>query len=145
MKKTNKPVIVEEIFNVSIKQLWKALTEVDQMRCWFFENIPEFVPEVGFKTQFNVNSGERNFLHIWEIIEVELPKKIKYNWKYDGYSGNSFVIFEMFATGKKTKLKLTHETTEDFEENIPEFTRENCLAGWNYFIKESLKNYLEKE
>ena len=52
------------------------------MRKWYFENIPSFKPEVGFKTQFNVQSQHRNFLHIWKVTEVVPKKMITYNWKY---------------------------------------------------------------
>ncbi len=41
------------------------------MRKWYFENIPAFKPEVGFETQFNVQSEERNFLHKWKVTEVQ--------------------------------------------------------------------------
>ena len=43
-----------------------------------FNNIEDFKPKVGFKTRFNVKSEERNFLHLWEITEVDPFKKIVY-------------------------------------------------------------------
>ena len=43
---------------------------------WFFDNIPEFKPEVGFETQFNVNTGERDFHHVWTITEAIPGQKI---------------------------------------------------------------------
>ncbi len=45
MKKGDDPIIVEQFFNRSIESVWKAITEVEQMRQWFFENIPEFKRE----------------------------------------------------------------------------------------------------
>ena len=69
------PIIVEQHFEKTMNVVWKAITEPDQMTKWFFENIPDFKPEVGFKTQFNVQSGERNFFHLWEIIDVDQGKK----------------------------------------------------------------------
>ena len=114
------------------------------MKKWFFNNIPSFKSEVGFKTQFNVKSEERNFLHLWEIIEVVPSKKIVYNWKYAEYSGNSLVYFELFENiNNTTKIKLTCKITESFSDDIPEFKTESCRGGWNYFIKQNLKNYLE--
>jgi hypothetical protein len=46
--------------------------------------------------------------------------------------------------GNLTKLTLTARVVEDFDDSIPEFKRESCVAGWNYFIKERLSDYLEK-
>lgn len=45
------------------------------MKQWFFENIPAFQPEIGFEIRFNVNSGEINFLHVWNITDVIPYKK----------------------------------------------------------------------
>jgi len=70
MRKNNIPVVVEQTFNASIDTVWNAITEIDQMRQWFFENIPDFKPEVEFETQFNVTSGDRNFFHQWKVTEV---------------------------------------------------------------------------
>jgi hypothetical protein len=70
-------------------------------------------------------------------------QKITYNWKYDGYVGNSFVTFELVEQNNLTTLKLTHDVTESFPDDISEFTRDSCIGGWNYFIKKRLKEYLE--
>ena len=144
MKKDDDPIIVEQSFNATIESVWKAITEVDQMRQWFFENIPSFKPEVDFETQFNVQSQDRNFLHMWKVTEVVPQKLIRYNWKYEGYPGDSYVVYELFEENNLTKLRLTAQVLEDFPEDIPEFKRESCIEGWTYFIKERLKKYLEK-
>ena len=144
MKKSDEPIIIEETFKTSIDTVWKSLTEIDKMRQWFFEEIPSFEPEVGFETQFNVQVKDRNFLHIWEVTEVVPLKKIVYKWKYEGYSGDSFVMFELIEQDNLTNLRLTHQTLEDFPEDIPEFSRESGIEGWTFFIKKSLKEYLNK-
>ncbi len=59
-------VVVKQVFSNSVTQVWQAITQLDQMKQWFFENIPEF-------------------------------------------------------------------------------SRESCQAGWNYFIKEQLKAFLDKQ
>lgn len=96
MNHTNETIIVEQSFYVSISVLWNAVTNVKDMRRWFFENIKDFKPEIGFKTEFPVKSGKRIFTHLWQIVEVEPFKKLVYNWKYLEYTGNSFVYFEFF-------------------------------------------------
>ncbi|MDJ0835730.1 MAG: SRPBCC domain-containing protein [Acidobacteriota bacterium] len=142
MKKSDPPVIVEQTFAVDRDTLWKAITEAAQMRRWFFDNIPAFEPAVGFKTQFNVSTGEREFPHRWEIIEVIPAQKITYRWQYEGYAGDSTVAFELFGAGDAVGLRVTATVLEDFSYDIPEFKRESCEGGWNYFIKQSLVNYL---
>jgi len=139
----NEPIIVEQTFNFPIEKVWKAITNIDQMKCWFFNNIEDFKPEVGFKTQFNVTNENRNFLHLWQILEVDPLKKIVYNWKYDGYEGDSFVHFELFEIKNSTTLRVTSVVIEAFPTNIPEFEAESCRQGWNYFIKDRLKNFIE--
>ena len=123
MKKSDSPVVVEERFEISIEKLWSAITERQQMILWFFEDIPEFKPVPGFETGFNVVSGESEFYHQWKIIDAVAPRKVRYNWKYRDYPGDSNVSFELFKEGKHTKLKLTHTVLSDFPENIPEFSR----------------------
>ena len=139
-------VIVEETLNVDRLTVWKAITELNQMQKWFFENLPSFKPDVGFETQFNVSSDDRDFMHLWKITEVVLYKKLVCNWKYENIPGNSYVTFELVEEDKNsTKIIVTSEGLESFPIDIPEFTRESCTAGWNYFIKDRLKEYLEKK
>lgn len=138
-------IIIEQSYNSSIKNVWDAITKVDQMRQWFFENIESFKPEIGFETQFNVQAVSRDFLHIWKIIEVMPKKRIVYDWRYEGVSGEGIVIFELFEQGNQTKLRLTNRGLESFPKDIPEFTRESCIEGWNYFIKDRLKEFLNKK
>ncbi len=144
MSDTNRPIIVEQTFKTSINNVWNAITQVDQMKKWFFENIESFKPEVGFETQFNVQSQDRNFLHLWKLTEVVPMKKITYSWKYGGYPGDSFVMFELLEQNDQTKLRLTHKGMESFPDDIPEFSRESGIEGWNYFIRKSLKKFLGK-
>lgn len=144
MKTNEEPIIVEQTINKTVDIIWNAITDINQMRQWYFDNIPSFKPEVGFETRFNVQSHSRNFLHIWKVTEVIPMKIIKYNWRYDGYFGDSLVTFELFKQNSSTLLRLTHIVNEDFPDDIPEFSRESGLQGWKYFIKECLVEFLEK-
>jgi uncharacterized protein YndB with AHSA1/START domain len=144
MRKTDEPVIVEQTFDASIDTVWNAITVLEQMRQWYFENIPSFKAEVGFKTQFNVISEGRNFLHMWEIREVVPLKRISYSWRFKEYAGEGLVVFELSAQNDLTMLKLTNSVLESFPDGIPEFIRESCIRGWEYFIQNRLKEYLEK-
>ena len=144
MKKNEDPIIVEQTFNTSVDAVWNAITEIDQMRKWYFESIPSFKPEVGFETQFNVHSQDKTFMHLWKVMEVVPSKILAYNWKYEDISGDSFVKFELFEENHLTKLRLTHQVLEDFPDDIPEFKRESGVEGWTFFINKSLKEFLEK-
>jgi len=142
MKKSDAPIEVVQTFEVPITRLWDAITAQPQMIQWFFDNIEAFEPVEGFESRFVVENEGRIFPHLWKITQVDPPRMISYNWKYEGYPGDSFVTFELTETGRSTKLQLIHTVTEDFPDNIPEFTRESCMGGWTYFIHERLKEYL---
>ncbi len=144
MKTTDPPVIVERRFDAPIEKVWQAITDSAQMRNWFFGNIPDFRPEIGFVTRFDVNSGERIFPHLWQVTEVVPRQQLSLNWKYDGFAGDSHVHFELFEKNGRTTLRVTTEVVEDFDDAIPEFRRENCVGGWEYFIQNRLAEYLAK-
>lgn len=135
-------IIVKQSFSSSINDVWKAITEHDQMIQWFFDNIPDFKAEVGFYTEFNVSSGGRDFFHQWKIIEVIPYKKISYQWSYKGYEVLSYVHFELTEEEAGCKLKLTAEGGHKFPQDIPEFRRESGIAGWKYFIQGRLRDFL---
>jgi uncharacterized protein YndB with AHSA1/START domain len=143
MKTSDDPIVVEQTFDTTLDTVWKSITEIDLMHQWYFDNIPAFKPEVGFETSFKVQSGGRDFLHLWKVTEVVPRKRISYDWRFAGYPGESSVAFELFDTGEFITLRLTVTVREDFPEDIPEFKRESCVDGWKYFIKERLKGYLK--
>lgn len=142
MKEQN--IIVVENFQANVQTLWLAITDLEQMHQWFFKNISDFSPEVGFKTEFTLSSGERDFLHQWEIVEVTPPYKIVCKWQYGGYDGISYVTFLLEDEDDKTKLTVTHEGMENFPDEVPEFRKESCKAGWTYFIKDRLSQYAKR-
>ena len=48
-----KAVVIERTFNAPVPRVWKALTDVEEMRRWYFD-LKEFKPEVGFEFEFVV-------------------------------------------------------------------------------------------
>jgi uncharacterized protein YndB with AHSA1/START domain len=140
--KEETPVIVERTFNTPVPRVWKALTDKEEFKNWYFD-ISEFKPEVGF--EFHFYGGDKEgiqYLHLCKIIEVVPNKKLAYTWRYDGYEGNSKVTIELFEEGNQTRLRLTHEGLETFP-SIPAFAKENFVGGWNSIIGDSLKNFVE--
>ncbi len=140
----NEAIVIEQNFTVSIETVWKAITDKNAMKQWYFD-FQEFKPEVGFEFQFTGGPAEyRQYLHLCKIAEIIVYKKLAYSWRYDGYEGNTLVTFELFPEENHTKLKLTHEGLETFQASNPDFGRENFVEGWNWIIGTSLKDYLGK-
>ena len=136
------PFVIERTYNSPIEKVWQAITDKDKMKLWYFD-LEEFKPEIGFEFRFTGGTDENKYLHICKITEVIPGKKLSHSWKYDGYTGESFVTFELFNEGDKTKLKLTHAGLETFPDN-PDFAKHNFEAGWTHIIGTSLTEYLEK-
>jgi uncharacterized protein YndB with AHSA1/START domain len=136
------PIVIERTYSAPIDKVWQAITDKDKMKQWYFD-LAEFKPEVGFEFEFTGGTEENKYLHLCKITEVITGKKLTHSWRYDGYSGESFVSFELFAHGEETRLKLTHTGLETFPP-IPDFAKSNFEQGWTYIIGSSLKEYLEK-
>ena len=133
-------VVVERTFNAPVARVWKALTDVEQMRVWYFD-LKEFKPEVGFEFEFTVEHEGRKYHHLCRVTEAVPQRKIAYSWRYKGEEGDSLVTFELFAEGAKTRLKLTHEGLETFPKT-PSFARKNFEAGWTAIASE-LQQFVE--
>ena len=143
MKKNEAAITLEIIFSCSPKKLWEALTQVQQMRKWYFENIEDFKAEVNFITSFDVHTKDKIFRHQWTVIEAINQKRLVYNWKYPDYEGDANVCFELSQIPEGTSLNFSMEILEDFDDGIPEFKREMCVGGWDYFLKDRLVNFLK--
>lgn len=144
MTPRSEPIIITQEFNLPASEVWKAITERDQMVQWFFEEIPEFKAEVGFHTTFEIKTENELFLHQWTIVEVVERRRIVYDWSYQGMPGKGIVTFELFDHNGGRLLNLTNTGLDSFPSEKPEFTRESCLGGWEYFIQGRLTNYLNK-
>lgn len=124
------------------ESVWQAITDPTQMRQWYFDNIPDFKPEVGFTTEFPVQSEERTFTHQWTVTKVVPLQELRYRWSYREYPGEAEVEFHLISEGTNTQLTLRFHGLETFPSGIPEFTEESCRGGWEYFLKEQLPAYL---
>ena len=134
-------VVIERTFNAAVTRVWEALTNVDQMRQWYFD-LKDFMPEIGFEFEFVVEHEGNTYHHLCKVTEVIPQKKIAYTWRYKGEPGNSLVTFELFPEGNKTRLKLTHTGIETFPKT-PAYARKNFEAGWTAIIGSELKQFLE--
>ncbi|WP_224490609.1 SRPBCC family protein [Robertkochia flava] len=142
MKTTDAPVIVSQSFSLPGERIWEAITQHREMVQWYFQDIPDFRPEVGFTTSFTVENEGRSFTHTWEVVEATPNKCIAYQWYYKEYPGCSVLRMELLDKEQTTELQVSHLVTADFPSGIPEFQREQCELGWKYFIQDALKQYL---
>ena len=141
-KDLTEPIILERTFDASVGRVWTALTNVDQMRAWYFD-LTEFKPQVGFEFDFVVEHEGNSYHHLCRVTDVVPEKKIAYTWRYKGEPGNSLVTFELFPDGNKTRLKLTHTGIETFP-RTPAYARKNFEAGWTAIIGSELKQFVER-
>lgn len=138
-----KPLAVERTYNAPIQKVWKAITEKEQMKHWYFD-VSAFKAEKGFKFEFWGESDGRKFLHLCEVLEVDEPNKLSYSWQYESYPGYSVVTFELFKeTETRTRLRLTHSGIESFPQNDPDFAASSFQAGWNAIVGEMLPRFVE--
>lgn len=138
----NEPLVIERTYNAPADMVWNALTDSRQMQQWYFP-IADFKPVVGFEFQFEGGSEQKTYLHLCKVTEVIPGKKITYSWKYQDYPGSTYVTWELFAEGKKTRVRLTHEGLESFPQDNPDFARKSFTEGWTYFLDKALPNFVE--
>lgn len=137
------PIVVEQTYAVPPALVWKAITEPDQMRQWFFETMTDFQPEVGFETKFDVENEGVVYPHHWIVKEVVAEKRLAYSFRFGGIQGDSTVTWVLAETENGTKLTVTHEVHEPFPKDDPIFSRESALEGWEYLLPSSLLYHLE--
>jgi len=136
------PVTKEVVLNAPVSKVWRAITNKEDMKQWYFD-LEEFKAQEGFEFQFYGGTEQKPYLHLCKVTEVIPEKKLTYIWRYDGYTGESFVTWELFPEGDKTRLKLTHEGLETFPYKNLDFKRENFVEGWNEIIGTSIGKFLE--
>lgn len=136
------PFVIERTYHAPSQKVWEALTDRDKMEQWYFK-LEAFKPETGFEFRFTGGTKEKTYLHICRITEVIPGKKLTHTWQYEGYGGQTFVTWEIFDEGDKTRVKLTHAGLETLPSD-PGFAKENFEKGWTHILGTSLKDYLEK-
>ena len=136
-------LVIERTFDAPVARVWQALTDVEQMRQWYFD-LKQFKPEVGFEFGFLVEHEGNTYDHRCKVTEVIPQEKIAYTWRYEGHEGNSLVTIELSPEGDKTRLKLTHTGLETFPKT-PAYARKNFEAGWTEIIGSELKKFVERK
>lgn len=140
----NTPITVQYKINAPAEKVWKALTDKNEMKSWYFD-IHDFEPEVGKAFNFYEPGGENKYHHQGEILEILPLQKLKHSWSYPDFSDlKTIVTWELQPVDDATLVILTHENIENFKDLGEGFSRENFTGGWNSIVGQSLKEYLEK-
>jgi uncharacterized protein YndB with AHSA1/START domain len=134
------PVVIEKTLQAPVSHVWKALTDAEAMRKWYFQ-MPEFKAAVGFEFSFVAENDDKKFMHLCMVTQVIPERKLSYSWRYEGYPGNSEVTFDLFPEGDTTRLRVTHTGLETFPRD-EDFARANFQAGWTHIVGTSLTTYL---
>ena len=136
-------VIIEQAYAAAPATVWKAISDVTEMRAWYFP-LEAFEAEAGFSFQFvSGNSEDKPYLHLCKVVEVIPQQKLSYTWQYDGLPGCTLVSFELSERAPGTLLRLTHSDIETLAEGGADFKKENFVGGWTYFLKTALAGYLD--
>jgi uncharacterized protein YndB with AHSA1/START domain len=128
------PLVIERMFRAPLAKVWSALTDVSQMREWYFD-LKDFRAVVGFEFEFTVEHEGTSYHHLCRVTEVIPEKRIAYTWRYADQPGNSIVTFDLSEDGDVTRLKLTHQGLETFPQT-PQYARQNFEAGWTALTAE---------
>jgi len=136
------PLIKEFNYQVSIEKVWQALTDVNSMREWYFPQLQKFEPIVGYKFVFNDDNAA--YHKEWMVTKVIAGDSFAHSWAYKGYPGGSEVIFDLFAEGNSTRLRVTQTGLESFPDDA-HFKKERFEWGWETLLGHNLKQLLERD
>ncbi|SHE77158.1 SRPBCC family protein [Chryseobacterium takakiae] len=137
------PIIIEQKVNASAEKIWKALTDINEMKIWYFD-IPDFIPEEGAVFNFYEPGDEKKYHHQAEILEIIPEKKLKHTWFYPEFSDQKTIVtWELEPQGESTWIRLTHENIDGFNDLGENFSEKAFKEGWTQLTEQSLKRYLE--
>jgi uncharacterized protein YndB with AHSA1/START domain len=137
----NQPLVKEVLLDASPERVWKALTDKKELSQWSFE-MDKFEPVEGFEFTFLGEKDNVKFVHLCKVLEIVKGKKMKWLWTYQDIPGDTYVTFELFPEGDKTRLKLTHEGLEKLPQD-ENYARSNFEGGWNQLIGVLIKKHVE--
>lgn len=139
------PIITEVLVDATPERVWRALTDTEEMKQWYF-SMNGFGPVEGNTFTFYEPGENRQFLHRCTILEIVPGKRLKHTWSYpEKVSGVSVVTWEIEPAGDRTKVSNTHEGLENFAEGGKDFAPENFVAGWDEILNKLLKTHVETE
>lgn len=142
----NNSFTLTRTYSAPIEMVWKAITEREQMKKWYFDFADDFKLRIGATFFWEAGDNDNNkWMHKGEMLEIIENKKLVHSWEYPGYSGTSVVTWELSRVDENTtQLDFKHEFVVPFDPTEPALKRENFVGGWNHILNISLVEYLEK-
>lgn len=138
----NTPLVLDHIYDASISKVWKALTDENSMKVWYFPQLVKFEPFEGF--EFVFSDDESPYQKKWCVTNVKDERLLSHSWIYKGYPGSSEVTFELFNDESKTCLRVTHTGLDSFPTDA-HFARHRFENGWKRILGINLNTFLAKE
>lgn len=141
------PVILKKTFPVSALTLWKALTDNEQLRQWYFDFNGNFKAEAGHVFEWSAGPpGGKTWLHQGKILEVQPFKKLIHSWKYPGYEGEAKLTWQLIPQGEhSTLLKLQFDFVQPFDFREEALRRKNFAQGWQEIVNKMLPGFLNEK
>jgi uncharacterized protein YndB with AHSA1/START domain len=125
---------VKRTFAASRERVFRAWTEAEELRHWFFPSpdytvvIPILDLRVGGKYQVEMRHKESGNVHRLEGIyrEIKPPEKVAFTWQWEpgASASETLVTVEFHDLGPSTEIVLTHELFPNLEE------RDKHSHGW---------------
>lgn len=137
------PLVVERVFDVPAERVWQAITEPDEIGQWFMQ-IDDFEPKEDFEFTMTAEHNNKRYIHLCRVTEVVDGKKLTYSFRFRDAQGITYVTWELFREGNKTRLRLTHRGLERIAHAGPDYSRQNFVEGWTFFLENSLAGYLQR-
>jgi uncharacterized protein YndB with AHSA1/START domain len=136
---------LEKVYNAPLESVWKAITEKEQLRKWYFDFSEDWKLVPGHQFEWYAGPPDGNkWLHRGKMIEIITNKKLVHTWEYPGYKGISTITWELSPVdANTTRLNFTHEFTEPFDETVEALRRGNFVQGWNHIINTGLAGFLK--
>lgn len=131
-----------QVYNHPVEVVWRALSEESALRKWFFP-VQDYQFENGREFSFYETEDSQRYLHKCRFTEIIPKRLIVYTWEYPKLSsGKSLVQWELEQLDGQTRLTLTHSGLETFADAGDDFKPENFQFGWDHFVHDILRLYL---
>jgi len=95
-------IILEHTYSVPAEQVWEAITGPDYMNDPDYINHPDQTNHPDLMNQLHLPND------IWKVTEIVPGKRISYEWRYQGFPGNSRITFELVPDADGTRITITH-------------------------------------
>ncbi|HEV2479831.1 MAG TPA: SRPBCC domain-containing protein [Puia sp.] len=137
------PLVLERVFDSPPERVWQALTGKEEIGHWFM-TVDDFKPRQDYEFTLVAEHNDKRYIHLCRVTEVVDRQRLSYSFRFQNHLGITYVTWELFKEGKKTRVKLTHRGLERIAHAGPEYARNNFVQGWNIFLGERLVSWLQQ-